>query len=342
MRSTRWPVTISAPWERAIEASASATACEPPRATGQPTACPVSISTSATAPVGEASRRSIECAAFPAISARARGPSKRFASPSAERSPSSPKRDSASGCRVGRSGPRMAGRSLSASRTSGSMSLRYASPSAPPIDAAVTSIERSNATAVPSSSGCASASSGWTSSSPCSASGSSRRNGEASGCGWTAEQMSWTKPGSVSSAERDPPPIVSAASSTRTERPARARAMAAASPFGPAPTTTASGKQPPHAAHRGAERVERRADRRRVPDVAPLGPLALLVDAHDLGVDLGLRARRTRRPRRPACAARSGPPACGRPSSGPSRRSGPTRASAPAPGPPSRRRPRSR
>ena len=52
--------------------------------------------------------------------------------------------------------------------------------------------------------------------------------------------MSWTKPGSVSSAERDPPPIVSAASSTRTERPARARAIAAARPFGPEPTTTAS------------------------------------------------------------------------------------------------------
>ena len=48
-----------------------------------------------------------------------------------------------------------------------------------------------------------------------------------------AEQTSCTKPGSVSSAERAPPPIVSLASSTSTERPARASAIAAASPFGP-------------------------------------------------------------------------------------------------------------
>src|ERR1035437_7287382 len=55
-----------------------------------------------------------------------------------------------------------------------------------------------------------------------------------------AEQMSWTKPGTVSSAEREPPPTVSAASTSSTERPAWARRMAAARPFGPAPTTTAS------------------------------------------------------------------------------------------------------
>src|SRR5436309_3203333 len=52
------------------------------------------------------------------------------------------------------------------------------------------------------------------------------------------------KPGNVSSAERRPPPTVVAPSRTVTERPARARQIAAASPFGPAPTTTASTTAP--------------------------------------------------------------------------------------------------
>src|SRR3954454_22141931 len=49
------------------------------------------------------------------------------------------------------------------------------------------------------------------------------------------------QPGNVTSAERSPPPSVSAASRRTTERPARAIVIAAASPLGPAPTTTASG-----------------------------------------------------------------------------------------------------
>ena len=67
-----------------------------------------------------------------------------------------------------------------------------------------------------------------------------RRNGEASASGWIAEQTSCTNPGSVSSAERQPPPTVSSPSSTRTESPASASAIAAARPFGPEPTTIAS------------------------------------------------------------------------------------------------------
>src|SRR6476646_8435480 len=55
-----------------------------------------------------------------------------------------------------------------------------------------------------------------------------------------AEQTSCTKPGSVSSAEATPPPAVGCASNTMTLRPVRAMAIAAASPFGPEPTTTAS------------------------------------------------------------------------------------------------------
>ena len=47
-------------------------------------------------------------------------------------------------------------------------------------------------------------------------------------------------PGSVSSSVRQPPPGVDAPSKTSTESPARASVSAAASPFGPDPTTTAS------------------------------------------------------------------------------------------------------
>ena len=60
---------------------------------------------------------------------------------------------------------------------------------------------------------------GKTHSRPWSASGRPRKNGDATPSGWIAEQTSCTNPGSVSSAERVPPPIVSLPSSTRTERP---------------------------------------------------------------------------------------------------------------------------
>src|SRR4029077_10061013 len=58
--------------------------------------------------------------------------------------------------------------------------------------------------------------------------------------GSTDEQRSWLNPGSVNASDRVPPPIIDSASSTRTDLPAPARTMAAESPFGPAPTTTAS------------------------------------------------------------------------------------------------------
>jgi hypothetical protein len=60
----------------------------------------------------------------------------------------------------------------------------------------------------------------------------------ASGC--AAEQTSCRKPGSVSSSVRHPPPIVGAPSITCTRSPAAASVTAAASPFGPLPTMTAS------------------------------------------------------------------------------------------------------
>ena len=109
--------------------------------------------------------------------------------------------------------------------------------------------------------------------------------------GWIAEQTSWTKPGSVSSAVRIPPPTVSAASSTSTERPARASTIAAASPFGPAPTTTASGI--------GQAYCQALGDRR------------LLANRGDQRVDNGrvelpARRARSRRRDRPLCSTLDG------------------------------------
>src|SRR5438876_5433569 len=109
------------------------------------------------------------------------------------------------------------------------------------MEAAVASRSPSRTTAVPSSSGCADAAGGSTQSISRS---SSRKNGEPRPIGCTAEQRSWTKPGSVSSALLVPPPMVSAASCTSTSRPACASVTAAASPFGPEPMTTASGSEP--------------------------------------------------------------------------------------------------
>src|SRR5205814_6811935 len=81
---------------------------------------------------------------------------------------------------------------------------------------------------------------GWIQVRPNRSSGSVLKNGEPAASGWTAEQTSCTKPCRVSSAERAPPPMVALASSTHTEHPACASVIAAARPFGPDPTTTAS------------------------------------------------------------------------------------------------------
>ncbi len=58
--------------------------------------------------------------------------------------------------------------------------------------------------------------------------------------GWTAEPMSWRKPGTVRGRVLTEPPRVEFASRTRTERPRWARTMAAERPLGPEPTIIAS------------------------------------------------------------------------------------------------------
>ena len=61
----------------------------------------------------------------------------------------------------------------------------------------------------------------------------SAKAGDVRANGSTAAQTSWRKPGSVSSAVRQPPPIVSAASCTVTCTPARARAHGSSEPVRP-------------------------------------------------------------------------------------------------------------
>src|SRR5947209_2664266 len=111
--------------------------------------------------------------------------------------------------------------------------------------------------------------------------------------------MSWTKPGKVSAAERLPPPTVSRPSTRSTRCPAWARVIAAASPLGPAPTTTASYCRRPASrrsatarlptpaqdAQRRAHHIQAAAQPRVLPDILGLRPLQLRVDAHHLHVD---------------------------------------------------------
>ena len=141
-------------------------------------------------------------------------------------------------------GDRMSGIRSPKRRTSGPMSRRYASRSRPSW-CAVSSTSRVTITALPSSSGWANAAGGSTQLRPCRSRSVSAKNGDVRPNGCTALQTSWTNPGSVSSADRAPPPTWSARSSTVTAWPARAIVIAAASPFGPLPMTTASGMDVP-------------------------------------------------------------------------------------------------
>lgn len=122
----------------------------------------------------------------------------------------------------------------------GSTSLRYAPASRGPKEAAVSATERDRTAAVPFRKGWAMGRSACSHSSPYLASGIALNAGELTPSGCAAEHGSCRKPVSVSSSVRAPPPTVSRASKTATEKPRRASSTAAVSPLGPAPTTTAS------------------------------------------------------------------------------------------------------
>ena len=239
--STRCPVRISTPSERASASRARAIAPLPPRASGQPTAWASRPRINANEDVSGAPRGSIECAAMPANRARASGSRNRTRARSrAGGSAGTPKRARSSGWRGGRmTGARSIGTRRSHSRTSGPNRRRQASASRPSVSSTAPR-SRSSIALRPDSSAWASGASGCTHSRPWRARSSERKNGDARLSGWTDAHGSWTNPGSVSSAERVPPPTSSAASYTCTDRPARASSIEAASPLGPAPTTIAS------------------------------------------------------------------------------------------------------
>src|SRR5687768_4633910 len=100
--------------------------------------------------------------------------------------------------------------------------------------------------------------------------------------GWMPEHTSCRKPGSVSSAVFVPPPTVSAASRTRTDLPLRASSTAAARPFGPAPTITAS-----YSSGTSKTGTEDGAPH----DLAEVLPLTPAIDEHAVELDRRLDAK---------------------------------------------------
>ncbi len=213
---------------------------EPPFATGHPTVWAAAASTRPGAPVNRREGGEMEWAAMPAKSASdsslPSSPRVRYSAGRIERTPNFRK---GTGWRGGRNGkPSRCGASESQLFTSGPTRRRQ--PRRSPRPSPVSSIERRSGAARSPPRAWAACTSGSNHSSPCAASGRLAKNGDARPSGCTAEQTSWRKPGSVSSEVRAPPPGSSAASTTRTLRPASARVMAAASPLGPAPTMTAS------------------------------------------------------------------------------------------------------
>ena len=236
-----WPVTMRPPSDSKYDARALAMACEPPRGMGQPTACPAAANSHPKAADPSASKRQQRVRGI-ARKKRAR----RFG---AEQQPGQGRR------RPNATAPRSAPSAMDgrARCSSGDWIIGTSSRQRRPTvqlpgdmrrrphhrRTQVSSSDCASTAADPSSSGCARGSGGWIHSRPCCARGKPAKAGELAAHGCTAEQTSCTNPGSVSSAERVPPPMVGCASNTVVRSPACARMMAAVRPFGPEPTTHA-------------------------------------------------------------------------------------------------------
>src|SRR5580692_10717025 len=238
---TQRPVSIRPPSEVSSVTSASVSLALPPSTKGQPTECAIIRNSRPKELVSGLLSGSIVCAAAPASRLFASSPRNRRASTLAGSRPSAPNLAIASGWagNVRPSGPSTVGRISGRSCASGPSSRRYVRASGPS-SAAVSSTDPVAATARPPSSGWAKATFGVSSLTPKVARSVPVKNGDALASGCTAEQTSCQNPGSVSSSVLQPPPGVAAPSMTCTDRPALAMVSAAASPFGPEPTTTAS------------------------------------------------------------------------------------------------------
>ena len=150
----------------------------------------------------------MECAAVPATSARPSSVPNARAKCRADGSPCRPKPAAATGAPGVSASSR--GRQAGSCRRRGRAARRSAGRSRRPgpSDAATSPTLPPTQTARPSSSGWAKATAGVESRTPWADRSMSRKTGEATRSGWTAEQTSWRKPGRVSSAVRHPPPGV--------------------------------------------------------------------------------------------------------------------------------------
>ena len=239
---TRTPVSILPPRSASSAASASVIDREPPSATGHPCRWPAVMMPSPIADVsGRCSGRKA-CAATPPNSARAcsvrEQPGDRRAGQQRRAGRSGPA--AADGVGTCSSGPMMSSVSVVEARRAGRTPARQRrrpapSPAAVSVDrtvqhTGVAVVERVRAVDL-----------GPPPAQPVALQAEARA-GRASrrAIGWKAEQWSCSRPGRIASLVRVPPPISSAASSTVTcDARAGPGPTAAASPFGPLPTTIA-------------------------------------------------------------------------------------------------------
>ena len=190
--STVLDVTISPPSDDRRAASASTSVCDPPRRNGQPSTCAAAQSTKPKPALPARSSGTAECAALPAKSARARSVVK---SRAIARALSSPR--TSDGRRREHIPARPALRPCAHERLDErAVALRVRAEAVGACAGA-----RARASTASPSSACAAGTGGsiQSSSSPANA-------GERRASGSTAAQTSWRKPGSVSSAVRQPPP----------------------------------------------------------------------------------------------------------------------------------------
>lgn len=180
------PVSIRPPCASMSATRASTMRCVPPSATTQPWACAAAVSVMPTALVSGRSKRQKAWAATPAQSARAWGVDHSRPSVVAGGSTRIPNRTRVTGWR----GIRMTGWEMSANRSSkcaatGANTCRQRRPSTPS-RASVSSNDRANAPAVPSSSGWAQSTSAARQDRP--GRSRSRNSGDANAIGCAAEQ----------------------------------------------------------------------------------------------------------------------------------------------------------
>ena len=252
-RSTGWSQRTRPPRSARRRTNASVNDPAPPSGTGNPMSCASMVRSQPNSPLPASLGTRSVCMAQPVNSSWAPAPAnrssasrrtgdrRRRANRSASAAPSS--RSSRAEGRTGGNGRSKARSRSSRTRSHCSYSALHASPSAlanAATDSAVRSRSVDRTTLRSSGRTCASGSGARRHRKPYRSSSSSRRTGDATPSGKNALHWSLRKPGWVDSRVWTPPPGTSVASRTTTSQPASASTLAATSPLGPAPMTTAS------------------------------------------------------------------------------------------------------